>query len=121
MNCFNLFSIDYLKFWINTIVTYCKGSGAGFPKIIIVLTHKDKVKAVSIKQFVIMYDSSYSRVYSQSDLDIFIHVLQKVSNIISSSYCVSIRCMDPPINTTVYTGLIRNHPFEITMICKYNT
>ncbi|CAG2187826.1 unnamed protein product [Mytilus edulis] len=37
---------DYLKFWINTIVTYCKGSGAGFPKIIIVLTHKDKVKAM---------------------------------------------------------------------------
>ncbi|CAG2210246.1 unnamed protein product [Mytilus edulis] len=40
---------DYLKFWINTIVTYCKGSGPGFPKIIIVLTHKDKVKAEDVE------------------------------------------------------------------------
>ncbi|XP_052080680.1 uncharacterized protein LOC127718668 [Mytilus californianus] len=36
---------DYLRFWINTIVTYCKGSGPGFPKIMIVLTHKDKLEA----------------------------------------------------------------------------
>ncbi|CAC5415906.1 unnamed protein product [Mytilus coruscus] len=35
---------DYLRFWINTIVTYCKGSQHGFPKIIIVFSHKDKVK-----------------------------------------------------------------------------
>ncbi|CAC5359923.1 unnamed protein product [Mytilus coruscus] len=34
---------DYLRFWINTIVTYCKGSQHGFPKIMIVFTHKDKV------------------------------------------------------------------------------
>ncbi|CAC5384010.1 unnamed protein product [Mytilus coruscus] len=33
---------DYLRFWINTIVTYCKGSIQGFPKIMVVLTHKDK-------------------------------------------------------------------------------
>ncbi|XP_052075526.1 uncharacterized protein LOC127712984 [Mytilus californianus] len=35
---------DYLRFWINTIVTYCKGSKHGFPKIMIVFTHKDKIK-----------------------------------------------------------------------------
>ncbi|VDI11590.1 Hypothetical predicted protein [Mytilus galloprovincialis] len=35
---------DYLRFWINTIVTYCKGSQYGFPKIMIVFTHKDKLK-----------------------------------------------------------------------------
>ncbi|XP_052081086.1 probable serine/threonine-protein kinase roco4 [Mytilus californianus] len=40
---------DYLKFWINTIVTYCKGSGPGFPKIIIALTHKDKLKAKEVE------------------------------------------------------------------------
>ncbi|CAC5383605.1 unnamed protein product [Mytilus coruscus] len=42
-------SFDYLKFWINTIVTYCKGDGPGFPKIMIVLTHKDKVKSVEVE------------------------------------------------------------------------
>ncbi|VDI83673.1 Hypothetical predicted protein, partial [Mytilus galloprovincialis] len=36
---------DYLLFWINTIVTYCKGGNQGFPKIMVVLTHKDQVKA----------------------------------------------------------------------------
>ncbi|XP_063415943.1 probable serine/threonine-protein kinase roco6 [Mytilus trossulus] len=36
---------DYLLFWINTIVTYCKGSVQGFPKIMVVLTHKDQVNA----------------------------------------------------------------------------
>ncbi|VDI02704.1 Hypothetical predicted protein, partial [Mytilus galloprovincialis] len=36
-------SRDYLLFWINTIVTYCKGSIQGFPKIMVVLTHKDQV------------------------------------------------------------------------------
>ncbi|XP_052080208.1 uncharacterized protein LOC127718253 [Mytilus californianus] len=40
---------DYLRFWINTIVTYCKGSGPGFPKIMIVLTHKDKLKALDVE------------------------------------------------------------------------
>lgn len=49
-----LFNItDYLKFWINTIVTYCRGSVQGFPKIMIVLTHKDKIKTeVSISIFI---------------------------------------------------------------------
>ncbi|XP_071149229.1 uncharacterized protein [Mytilus edulis] len=41
---------DYLLFWINTIVTYCKGSVEGFPRIIIVLTHKDKLKPEEIEQ-----------------------------------------------------------------------
>ncbi|CAG2235214.1 unnamed protein product [Mytilus edulis] len=41
---------DYLRFWINTIVTYCKGSIPGFPKIIVVLTHKDKVEAPPKRQ-----------------------------------------------------------------------
>ncbi|XP_071149097.1 uncharacterized protein [Mytilus edulis] len=41
-------SRDYLLFWINTIVTYCKGSIQGFPKILVVLTHKDQVNAVSM-------------------------------------------------------------------------
>ncbi|CAC5375220.1 unnamed protein product [Mytilus coruscus] len=40
---------DYLRFWINTIVTYCKGSGPGFPKIMIVLTHKDKLEAEEVE------------------------------------------------------------------------
>ncbi|XP_063400327.1 uncharacterized protein LOC134684938 [Mytilus trossulus] len=40
---------DYLRFWINTIVTYCKGSGPGFPKIMIVLTHKDKLRSVEVE------------------------------------------------------------------------
>ncbi|XP_076116511.1 uncharacterized protein LOC143083986 isoform X1 [Mytilus galloprovincialis] len=40
---------DYLRFWINTIVTYCKGSGPGFPKIMIVLTHKDKLRAMEVE------------------------------------------------------------------------
>ncbi|VDI58011.1 Hypothetical predicted protein [Mytilus galloprovincialis] len=40
---------DYLRFWITTIVTYCKGSRTGFPKIMIVLTHKDKLKAVDVE------------------------------------------------------------------------
>ncbi|XP_071150137.1 putative ankyrin repeat protein RF_0381 [Mytilus edulis] len=40
---------DYLRFWINTIVTYCKGSVEDFPKIMIVLTHKDKVQSVSLQ------------------------------------------------------------------------
>jgi hypothetical protein len=38
---------DYVKFWINTIVTYCKGSGEGYPKIMVILTHKDKIEEVS--------------------------------------------------------------------------
>ncbi|XP_063411632.1 uncharacterized protein LOC134694548 [Mytilus trossulus] len=41
---------DYLLFWINTIVTYCKGSVKGFPRIIIVLTHKDKLDPNEIEQ-----------------------------------------------------------------------
>ncbi|XP_063411619.1 uncharacterized protein LOC134694537 [Mytilus trossulus] len=41
---------DYLLFWINTIVTYCKGSVKGFPRIIIVLTHKDKLDPNKIEQ-----------------------------------------------------------------------
>ncbi|XP_071148270.1 uncharacterized protein [Mytilus edulis] len=40
---------DYLKFWINTIVTYCKESRPGFPKIMIILTHKDQVKAGEVE------------------------------------------------------------------------
>ncbi|CAC5373896.1 unnamed protein product [Mytilus coruscus] len=43
-------SRDYLLFWINTIVTYCKGSIQGFPKIMVVLTHKDQVKANEVEQ-----------------------------------------------------------------------
>ncbi|XP_076088919.1 uncharacterized protein LOC143059323 [Mytilus galloprovincialis] len=38
-------SRDYLLFWINTIVTYCKGISQGFPKIMVVLTHKDQISA----------------------------------------------------------------------------
>ncbi|XP_076070793.1 uncharacterized protein LOC143042396 [Mytilus galloprovincialis] len=41
---------DYLLFWINTIVTYCKGSSQGFPKIMVVLTHKDQVKAHDVEE-----------------------------------------------------------------------
>ncbi|XP_063417563.1 uncharacterized protein LOC134700124 [Mytilus trossulus] len=41
---------DYLLFWINTIVTYCKGSVQGFPKILVVLTHKDRVAAIEVEQ-----------------------------------------------------------------------
>ncbi|CAG2205353.1 unnamed protein product [Mytilus edulis] len=41
---------DYLLFWINTIVTYCKGSVEGYPKIMIVLTHKDKFEINEIAQ-----------------------------------------------------------------------
>ncbi|CAC5403810.1 unnamed protein product [Mytilus coruscus] len=40
---------DYLRFWINTIVTYCKGSHHGFPKIMIVFTHKDKLKSSEVE------------------------------------------------------------------------
>ncbi|CAC5383532.1 unnamed protein product [Mytilus coruscus] len=43
-------SRDYLLFWINTIVTYCKGSIHGFPKIMVVLTHKDQVTANEVEQ-----------------------------------------------------------------------
>ncbi|CAG2191944.1 unnamed protein product [Mytilus edulis] len=43
-------SRDYLLFWINTIVTYCKGSIRGFPKIMVVLTHKDQVSASGVEQ-----------------------------------------------------------------------
>ncbi|XP_052079742.1 uncharacterized protein LOC127717916 [Mytilus californianus] len=43
-------SKDYLLFWINTIVTYCKGLIQGFPKIMIVLTHKDQVTANEVEQ-----------------------------------------------------------------------
>ncbi|CAG2203205.1 unnamed protein product [Mytilus edulis] len=43
-------SRDYLLFWINTIVTYCKGSNQGFPRIMVVLTHKDKVKAHDVEE-----------------------------------------------------------------------
>ncbi|XP_063417521.1 uncharacterized protein LOC134700080 [Mytilus trossulus] len=43
-------SRDYLLFWINTIVTYCKGSIQGFPKILVVLTHKDQVNANEVEQ-----------------------------------------------------------------------
>ncbi|XP_063448209.1 uncharacterized protein LOC134727752 [Mytilus trossulus] len=40
---------DYLRFWVNTIVTYCKGSQHGFPKIMIVFTHKDKLKPSEVE------------------------------------------------------------------------
>ncbi|VDI58101.1 Hypothetical predicted protein [Mytilus galloprovincialis] len=40
---------DYLRFWINTIVTYCKGCIPDFPKIIVVLTHKDQVEASEVE------------------------------------------------------------------------
>ncbi|CAC5383627.1 unnamed protein product [Mytilus coruscus] len=40
---------DYLRFWINAIVTYCKGSGKGFPKIMIVLSHKDVFDAKDVE------------------------------------------------------------------------
>ncbi|CAG2257185.1 unnamed protein product [Mytilus edulis] len=43
-------SRDYLLFWINTIVTYCKGSIRGFPKILVVLTHKDQVSASEVEK-----------------------------------------------------------------------
>lgn len=48
MKCCHYSIKDYLRFWINTIVTYCRGSGPGFPKIMIVLTNKDKLEAVSV-------------------------------------------------------------------------
>ncbi|XP_052079119.1 uncharacterized protein LOC127717491 [Mytilus californianus] len=41
---------DYLIFWINTIVTYCQGSHRGFPKIMVVLTHKDQVKDDEVEE-----------------------------------------------------------------------
>ncbi|XP_076087934.1 uncharacterized protein LOC143058344 [Mytilus galloprovincialis] len=41
---------DYLLFWINTIVTYCRGSVQGFPKILVVLTHKDLVTANEVEK-----------------------------------------------------------------------
>ncbi|XP_063411539.1 uncharacterized protein LOC134694458 [Mytilus trossulus] len=41
---------DYLRFWINAIVTYCKGSIECYPKIMIVLTHKDQVKHNEVEQ-----------------------------------------------------------------------
>ncbi|CAG2210854.1 unnamed protein product [Mytilus edulis] len=40
---------NYLLFWINTIVTYCKGSIQGFPKIMVVLTHKDQISANDVE------------------------------------------------------------------------
>ncbi|XP_063417526.1 uncharacterized protein LOC134700086 [Mytilus trossulus] len=43
-------SRDYLLFWINTIVTYCKGSIQGFPKIMVLLTHKDQVSPSEVEQ-----------------------------------------------------------------------
>ena len=39
-----VFSTDYVRFWINTIVTYCKGGREGYPKIMVILTHRDKLK-----------------------------------------------------------------------------
>ncbi|VDI00256.1 Hypothetical predicted protein [Mytilus galloprovincialis] len=41
---------DYLRFWVNAIVTYCKGSFPGYPKIIICLTHKDQVKSNEVEE-----------------------------------------------------------------------
>ncbi|XP_063412596.1 uncharacterized protein LOC134695302 [Mytilus trossulus] len=43
-------SRDYLLYWVNTIVTYCRGSVYDFPKIMIVLTHKDQVQANEIEK-----------------------------------------------------------------------
>ncbi|XP_061175597.1 uncharacterized protein LOC133184524 [Saccostrea echinata] len=35
---------DFLKFWLNTIHTYCPESQRGSPKVLVVSTHKDKTK-----------------------------------------------------------------------------
>ncbi|CAC5361826.1 unnamed protein product [Mytilus coruscus] len=34
----------YLLHWVNSILTYCKRSDDGFPKIVFVATHKDKIR-----------------------------------------------------------------------------
>ncbi|KAK3085151.1 hypothetical protein FSP39_025117 [Pinctada imbricata] len=39
--------IDFLKFWISTIVTYARSEDNSFPKIILIGTHRDKVKDAS--------------------------------------------------------------------------
>ncbi|VDI75748.1 Hypothetical predicted protein [Mytilus galloprovincialis] len=59
---------DYLKFWINTIVTYCKGSRPGFPKIMIVLTHKDKVKAEEVESRRVQVFHDLEKMFSGSPL-----------------------------------------------------
>ncbi|XP_071150393.1 uncharacterized protein [Mytilus edulis] len=59
---------DYLKFWINTIVTYCKGSKPGFPKIMIVLTHKDKVKAEEVDSRRVQLFQDIEEMFSGSPL-----------------------------------------------------
>ncbi|CAC5405102.1 unnamed protein product [Mytilus coruscus] len=41
---------DYLRFWINTIVTYCTGNITGFPKIMIILSHKDQLKPNEVEK-----------------------------------------------------------------------
>ncbi|XP_076088739.1 uncharacterized protein LOC143059137 [Mytilus galloprovincialis] len=38
----------YLLHWVNSILTYCKTSKAGFPKILFVATHKDLIKKANI-------------------------------------------------------------------------
>ncbi|KAK3084279.1 hypothetical protein FSP39_010939 [Pinctada imbricata] len=35
---------DYLEYWISTIVTYATGEHGSFPRIILIGTHRDKVK-----------------------------------------------------------------------------
>ncbi|XP_056006520.1 uncharacterized protein LOC125658133 isoform X2 [Ostrea edulis] len=35
---------DFLKFWLNTIHTYCSESQRGSPKVLVVSTHKDKTE-----------------------------------------------------------------------------
>lgn len=36
----------HLVHWVNSILTYCKKSRDGFPRILLVATHKDRVQKV---------------------------------------------------------------------------
>ncbi|XP_071150123.1 uncharacterized protein [Mytilus edulis] len=60
---------DYLLFWINTIVTYCKGSNQGFPKIMVVLTHKDQVKAHDVEERRHEIFAEISKMFQQTPLE----------------------------------------------------
>lgn len=52
----------YLVHWVNSILTYCKKSIKGFPRILLVATHKDKISQV-VQIVNVYFQSSINTIY----------------------------------------------------------
>ncbi|XP_052065102.1 probable serine/threonine-protein kinase roco5 [Mytilus californianus] len=97
---------DYLRFWINTIVTYCKGSQHGFPKIMIVFTHKDKLKPSEVEKTKEQLFGDVKSIFHESPLMSHLVIEDKIF--------VNARNKNDPEMAKIRRGIIRESKLQPT-------